>query len=126
MYFFNQSEVGRGGARFDVPAPVTEFPLFVRRPLSPPPGPLPCTPRTWAPAQPGFLASGNDVIPPANLSLADAQARCASTSGCTGITFAASAASPPGVIQDVYFKGEYDETDAAGWWSYAYCAPATG
>jgi len=41
IYYFNFSSVGRGGARVDVPTPISEFPLFFMRPVTPPPPPPP-------------------------------------------------------------------------------------
>jgi hypothetical protein len=125
VYFFNATEIGRGGYRTTLDAPLPEFPLFEVRPATPPPPP-PCTPRTWAPAQDGYLSAGDDVIPASNHTLADAQAVCAATKGCVGITFEAASASPPGVIANVYFKSSYNEQDAAGWFSFAYCVGERG
>ena len=122
VYFFNESEVGRGGYRTTVAAPLGEFPLFSIRAATPPPPP-PCTPGSWGPALDGFLASGNDVLPAGAFSLAAAQARCAAAKGCAGITFQAANATPPGTIAEVFFKSELDFSDAAGWFSYAFCAP---
>ena len=120
VYFFNLSEVGQGGSRITMPAPVTEFPLFFRRALGPPP-PAPCTPGTWGSALDGFLAAGDDVLPAGPYTLDDAKALCAKTSGCVGLTFEAASAAPVGTIPNVYFKSQADESDAAGWFSYVYC-----
>jgi hypothetical protein len=76
---------------------------------------------------PGYLATGGDVVAPAaNLTLADAQALCAKTRGCAGITFEASAPSPAGLIARVYLKDDFAFTAAAGWWSFAFCSARAG
>lgn len=36
IYWYNQSSVGQGGSRITVPTPISEFPLFVIRPIEPP------------------------------------------------------------------------------------------
>ena len=82
-------------------------------------------PGAFGPALPGFLAAGDDLLPPGAFSLADAKARCAATTGCAGITFHANSSDPQGVIPTVYFKSAFEESDAAGWWSFPLCAPRT-
>ena len=75
----------------------------------------------------GYLATGGDVAAPAeNLTLADAQALCARTRGCAGITFEASSPDPAGPIGRVYLKEDVAFTAAAGWWSFAFCSASAG
>ena len=84
-------------------------------------------PGAFGPATPGFLADGDDVLPPGPAaSLADAQALCARTPRCTGITFASNSSSPEGAIPNVYYKGTFDEVDSAGWFSFAFCRATKG
>ena len=41
VYYFNYSEVGSAGGRFEMATPIGEFPLFFIRPAAPPPPPPP-------------------------------------------------------------------------------------
>ena len=56
VYFFNDSDVGAGGARVEMPTPIGEFPLFYVRDTPPPP-PLP-----WVNISSLFSASRGDVV----------------------------------------------------------------
>ena len=78
-----------------------------------------------APA-PGYLSDGDDVLPPAAATLAQAQAQCRAAPRCVGITFEANSSAPVGVISKVYFKGAFDEHDSAGWWAYPLCRAQPG
>ena len=60
---------------------------------------------------PGSLTRGHDVIPPLNLSVAAAKAKCSSLTACVGITFKAQA--PAGVVQ-VYFKNASSQPPSGG------------
>jgi hypothetical protein len=111
---FRSSTVPRGGAPWQ-----TFLRCGVRAPCPPVP---PCQRGVWAPPLPGYIGAGGDVAPPAARTLAAAQAACAATAGCAGITFAASAPDGGGgVIPTVYLKDSVAETDAPGWWTYALC-----
>ena len=50
---------------------------------------------TW---YPGSLARGHDVIPPLNLTLTAAKAKCSSLTACVGITFMAPTQAPAGAV----------------------------
>jgi hypothetical protein len=82
-------------------------------------------PGAFGPAAPGFLAAGDDVLPPGAFTLANALQRCKAASGCAGVTFDNASAQPVGVIALVYFKSRYAFSGASGWWSYPLCAPQT-
>ena len=51
----------------------------------------------------GTVPVGDDVIPPANLTLALAEAKCSSLPACVGLTFKAGSPTPTGTVK-VYFK----------------------
>merc|ERR1719272_82213 len=71
----------------------------------------------------GALAKGSDVIPPANMTLAAAEAKCISlkaggaggAAGCQGITFKADTQNPTGIVQ-VYFKSSTASGDVDADW----------
>lgn len=90
-----------------------------------PPAP-PCTPGSWAAPLPGYIGAGGDVAPAAPHTLVDAQALCARTAGCLGLTFAANESAPAGIIPNVFFKDSADETEASGWWTYELCVGRGG
>ena len=79
-------------------------------------------PGEFGPPLPGFLAAGDDILPPGPFLLADAKALCSKTTGCFGLTFYGNSSNPPGVIPTVYFKSAFEESDAPGWWSFPLCA----
>ena len=66
---------------------------------------------------PGFLPSGDDVLPSGAYTLLAAQALCNETAACKGITFASDDPDPPGTIAKVYFKSTTNPS-GSGWWSY--------
>ena len=66
----------------------------------------------------GALLAGSDLFPPANLTVATAEARCNAAAGCIGITFKSSAPQPAGIVQ-VYFKdGSTATSGDIAWQTY--------
>ena len=67
----------------------------------------------------GALPVGNDVVPPQNLTLAAAEAKCSGLPACAGITFASKTPQPAGVV-NAYFKtaNTAGANGAAGWATY--------
>jgi hypothetical protein len=67
----------------------------------------------------GTLPVGDDVIPAANYTLAEAEAKCSSLTTCAGITFKAPIATPVGTVR-VYLKdaGTQGVLKSAGWQTY--------
>ena len=78
--------------------------------------PTPASKSRWT-YMAGALAKGNDVAPPANMTLKAAEAKCISLNaegkGCKGITFKSDTQAPTGVVQ-AYFKssGATGDVDA--------------
>ena len=71
-------------------------------------------PQLWTPAalahtytyQHGALPAGNDAIPPATMTLADAEAQCNSLPACVGITFKSPDKAPRKAVK-MYFKDKF-------------------
>eukprot|EP00729_Bicosta_minor_P000930 gene930-18600_t len=81
--------------------------------------PQPASKSRWT-YMPGALAKGNDVAPPANITLAAAEAKCIQLKekGCIGITFHSDSETPTGIVQ-AYFKSSSDSGDVdKGWRTY--------
>ena len=60
----------------------------------------------------GALLAGDDVSPPANLTLPAAEVRCSANKACIGVTFKSATKLPSGVVK-AYFKGGSTQTNGA-------------
>ena len=69
----------------------------------------------------GFLADGDDVAT-GEMTLAEAEAQCASLPTCCAITFASSDAAPAGAVK-AYLKSKVNFSPASGWQSYTSSRP---
>ena len=65
----------------------------------------------------GAISSGNDLFPPANLTLHAALAKCNATSACVGVTFRGTQAAPTDIVQ-AYFKSVDDVHEDSAWQSF--------
>jgi hypothetical protein len=63
----------------------------------------------------GAMPSGSDAIPPANITLADAETKCSAIASCNGITFKSPDKVPKGVVK-VYFKAGSKHTNGDPKW----------
>jgi hypothetical protein len=73
--------------------------------------------RRWLPTMPGYLAAGDDALPPRNTTLAAARAACEADARCEAICFEAPSPSPASNVT-VYFKAEQSVGVSPGWWSF--------
>jgi hypothetical protein len=65
---------------------------------------------------PGAIGAGNDVIPPQNMTKADAETRCSALPRCQGITFHGSNTST--AVQKIYFKSSTGKSTDPSWSTY--------
>ena len=67
----------------------------------------------------GALGKDNDAVPPQNLTLAAAEAKCSALPNCTGVTFASNSERPAGVVHAYFKKKDCGAPYGAdGWQTY--------
>ena len=67
----------------------------------------------------GALGKDNDAVPPQNLTLAAAEAKCSALPNCTGVTFASTSERPAGVVHAYFKKKDCGAPYGAdGWQTY--------